>query len=262
MRAVSLHRDVIVVTSALLQVNCTLVRGPSGDAPETFVIDSPVLPDELELLPALVEQADFPPPSGLLATHADWDHLLGRLAFADLALGCAATTAERLDGEPGAAQRELRAFDEELYLERPRPLTLGAVQPLPVPGRCAIGDAELELHAAAGHTADGMAVLIPWARVLVAGDYLSAVEIPTLNERGAVDAYLATLERLRPLVAASERVVPGHGHVLDSARAMAVLEEDRAYLRALAEGPALASLPGGRRSRVSRIRHSENLDLL
>lgn len=70
-----------------------------------------------------------------------------------------------------------------------------------------------------------MAVWIPWARVLVAGDYLSTVEPPTLNDDGDRDTYLATLARLRPLVASAERVVPGHGPVLDSARALEVLEE-------------------------------------
>ena len=150
MRAVSLHRDVLVVTSALLQVNCVIVRGAGGErgsAPasrervgETFVIDSPVLPDELDALPTLLEQARFPAPSGLLATHGDWDHLLGRLAFPGVALGCAESTAERLQAAPGEAQRELRAFDEELMIERPRPLALGSVQALPVPGRCDIGE--------------------------------------------------------------------------------------------------------------------------
>jgi glyoxylase-like metal-dependent hydrolase (beta-lactamase superfamily II) len=262
MRAVSLHRDVIVVTSAVLQVNCTVVRGPSVDAPETFVIDSPVLPDELDLLPALVEQADFPPPSGLLATHGDWDHLLGRLAFADVALGCAESTAARLEGEPGAAQRELRGFDEQLYLQRPRPLALGSVQALPVPGRCVLGDADLELHAAGGHTADGMAVLIPWARALVAGDYLSTVEVPTISEGGDLDAYLATLERLRPLVDGAEHVIPGHGPVIDGTRALDVLEEDVAYLQALRERGSDAELPAGRRSREQRRLHAQNLAAL
>ena len=42
----------------------------------------------------------------------------------------------------------------------------------------ALGERELELHPADGHTSDGTAVWIPWARVLVAGDYLSPVEIP------------------------------------------------------------------------------------
>jgi glyoxylase-like metal-dependent hydrolase (beta-lactamase superfamily II) len=279
MRAVSLHRDVIVVTSALLQVNCTVVRGPGGGeepaargegpptaverpAAETFLIDSPVLPEELELLPSLIQQAGFAPASGLLATHADWDHLLGRIAFADLALGCAESSADRLEAEPGAAQRDLRGFDEELYIERGRPLVLGSIQALPVPGRCGIGDAELEIHAAEGHTADGMAVWIPWARVLVAGDYLSTVEIPTLNEGGDLDAYLATLERLRPLAAGAEHVVPGHGPVTDGARSLGVLEEDIAYLNALLEHGAEAELPAGRRSPEQRRLHARNVAAL
>ena len=44
----------------------------------------------------------------LLATHGDWDHLLGRMAFPGAALGCAETTAARLKGEMGAAVRELK----------------------------------------------------------------------------------------------------------------------------------------------------------
>jgi glyoxylase-like metal-dependent hydrolase (beta-lactamase superfamily II) len=229
-RAIALHADVLVATSAVLQVNCVIVRGPVEGEAETFVIDSPVLPDELQSLPALLEQARFPSPSGLLATHGDWDHLLGRLAFPGLALGCAESTAERLRASPGEAQRELRAFDKDLLIERPRPLALGSVQALPVPGRCAVGDHELELHPAEGHTQDGMAILIGWARVLVAGDYLSTVEPPTLNDGGDRDAYLATLERLRPLVASVEHVVPGHGPVMDSERALGVLEENVADL--------------------------------
>jgi glyoxylase-like metal-dependent hydrolase (beta-lactamase superfamily II) len=229
-RAVALHADVLVATSAVLQVNCVIVRGPVEGDGETFVIDSPVLPDELETLSALLAQAHFPEPSGLLATHGDWDHLLGRLAFPGVALGCAESTAERLRVSPGEAQRDLREFDLDLLIERPRPLALGSVQALPVPGRCGIGDHELELYPAAGHTVDGMAIWIPWARVLVAGDYLSTVEPPTLNDGGDRDAYLATLARLRPLVVAAEHVVPGHGPMLDSERALAVLEENVAFL--------------------------------
>jgi glyoxylase-like metal-dependent hydrolase (beta-lactamase superfamily II) len=298
MRAISLHRDVIVVTSAILQVNCVIVRGAGGEfediggarekrgeaadalpqtaadaeaphrsgetgdarrqAGETFVIDSPVLPDELDALPALVEQARFPAPSGLLVTHGDWDHLLGRLAFPGVPLGAAETTAERLRASPGDAQRDLRAFDEGLLIERQRPLTLGSVQTLPVPGRCAVGDRELELYAASGHTADGMAVLIPWALVLVAGDYLSTIELPTLNDGGELQAYLATLERLRALVAHAEHVIPGHGPVLSGEEALMALEEDAAYLQALAEHGPDAELPARRRGAAQRRLHREN----
>jgi glyoxylase-like metal-dependent hydrolase (beta-lactamase superfamily II) len=284
-RAVALHPDVLVATSAVLQVNCVIVRGAAGErgigdgareadggraasgrAPEpdgeAFVIDSPVLPAELDALPALVEQARFPAPGGLLVTHGDWDHLLGRLAFPGLALGCAESTAERLRASPGEAQRELRAFDEDLLIERGRPLSLGSIQALAVPGLCGIGGAELELHPAEGHTNDGMAVWIPWARVLVVGDYLSAVEIPTLNAPNGLDAYRATLERLRPLLAGAENVVPGHGPVLDRAWALRVLEEDSTYLRALPVLGAATELPAGRRSRAQRELHAENVTRL
>lgn len=274
-----MHADVIVLTSALLQLNCVLVRGIVDDSPapsdplkvievsagapdlpgaESFVIDSPVLPEELELLPSVLQQARFPAPSGLLATHADWDHVLGPLAFPGTPLGCAETTARRLVAVPGEAQRELRAFDEELYLERPRPLVLDLLQALPVPGHCEIGSRRLELHPTEGHTADGMAIMVPWAGVLVAGDYLSAIEIPMLNPDGEAGAYVHTLERLRPLLAGIEHVVPGHGPVLDSAGAERLLAEDLGYLRALLERGSEAELPPGRRSREMRAIHARN----
>ncbi len=258
MRARALHPDVIVVTSALLQVNCVLVRGDE----ETFVIDSPVLPEELELLPSVLSQAGFPAPSGLLATHADWDHVLAPLAFPQAPLGLAESSVERLAAEPGQAQRELRCFDEELYLERPRPLQLAGPQALPVPGHLEIGGRELELHPTGGHTGDGMAVRVPWAEVLVSGDYLSSIEIPMLNPGGSsVQAYLATLERLRPLAAAADHVVPGHGPALSAERAGVILEQDVAYLRALS-GHGTAALPEGRDSREMRAVHARNLEQL
>jgi glyoxylase-like metal-dependent hydrolase (beta-lactamase superfamily II) len=272
MRAASLHRDVIVVTSRLLQTNCTILRGPvsaaaapadvpaADSAHETFVVDSPILPDELALLSSLIEQAHFAPPRGLLATHADWDHLLARIPFPDLALGCAESSAARLLAAPGAAQRELRAFDESLYITRESPLQLGAAQALGVPGSCEIGEAELELYPAEGHTSDGMAVWVPWARVLAPGDYLSSVEIPVLGDGSSIDSYLATLERLRPLVARAEHVVPGHGPVIDGQRALAVLDEDTAYLQDVRERGGGASLPPGRRSREQRRLHGANVE--
>src|SRR3954447_19282712 len=152
MRVQAVHRDVLVATSRIWQTTCTVVR--SGE--EGFVIDSPVLPDELEVLPAILEQSSFPL-SGLLATHGDWDHLLGRTAFAGAALGCAETTAARLTGAPGRPQRDLRHFDDEHYLTRDQPLALGQIEALPVPGRLDLGEVELELHPADGHTEDGMA---------------------------------------------------------------------------------------------------------
>jgi glyoxylase-like metal-dependent hydrolase (beta-lactamase superfamily II) len=252
-KVVGLHPGVLVATSRIFQTACTIVR----DGEECFVIDSPVLPDELDVLPALLEQAGFPF-SGLLATHADWDHLLGRLAFPDAALGVAETTAARLRAEPGDAARRLRQFDDELYVERPTPLSLGQVQALPVPGHLDVGSQTIELHPTEGHVVDGMALWVPWARVLVAGDFLSPVEIPMISRGGSRSAYLATLERLRPLVEQADHVVAGHGGPIDGTRALAILGEDVAYLEGLPD----SKLPLARRSDEQKRIHRENLERL
>jgi glyoxylase-like metal-dependent hydrolase (beta-lactamase superfamily II) len=256
MRAFALHADVIVFISAVWQTTCTAVR--AGE--EGFVIDSPVYPDELDALPGVLDQAGFPV-SGLVATHADWDHLLGRLAFPQVSLGCAESTAARLRAEPGQAQRQLRRFDQEHYVERARPLALAGTQTLPVPGHLSLGtDRELELHPTAGHTADGLAVWIAWTGTLICGDYLSPVEIPMISPGGSVADYRATLERLRGLVDRAERVVPGHGSPITAQEALGVLGEDDAYLAALLEGGADAALPAGRRNSKQAQIHSENVE--
>jgi len=257
MRAIAVHEDVVVAIGAIWKTTCTAVR--SGH--EAFLIDSPILPEELEALPALLEQAGFAI-SGLLVTHADWDHLLGRYAFPQTSIGCGETTAARLTAEPGVAQRELREFDEQYLIDRPSPLSLPGVQALPVPGYCALGERELELHPADGHTSDGTAIWIPWAKVLVCGDYLSPGAIPELSPSSSLDAYRATLQRLEPLVEQADTVVPGHGEPFDSVRAAAILREDLAYVEALQRDASSAELPLARRDGGNRKLHDYNLSLL
>lgn len=258
MRAVAVHADVIVFVSDVWQTTCTAVR--SGE--EGFVIDSVVYPEELRALPQVLEHSGFPV-SGLLTTHGDWDHLLGRIAFPGASLGCAESTAGRLERELGQAQRELRDFDAEHYVADRPPLALGALQALPVPGRLEVGSAhELELHPTGGHTADGVAFWLPWAATLVCGDYLSPVEIPALSPGGSVAAYRATLERLGPLVERARWIVPGHGAPYGRERAREVLTQDDAYLRAMAGDPGSVTLPPGRASAPQRRLHEANVRTL
>jgi glyoxylase-like metal-dependent hydrolase (beta-lactamase superfamily II) len=249
-RVLALDADLIVFVSAFWQTTCTVVR--SGE--EGFVIDSPVLPYELEALPQVLEQSQFPV-SGLLLTHGDWDHLLARQAFPGASLGAGAPTASRLAAEPDRPQRGLTEFDDEHYVVRPEPLNLDEIQSLPVPGRLELGETgrELELHAAPGHTADGTAYLIPWLKVLVPGDYLSPVEIPWISESGSREHYLETLGRFDELLRRARTVVPGHGTPLDAPTARRILAEDMRYLQTLSE------LPPGRDTAAQRKIHAENL---
>jgi glyoxylase-like metal-dependent hydrolase (beta-lactamase superfamily II) len=257
-RALAVHEDVIVVVSSVWQTTCTAVR--SGD--EGFVIDSPLLPDELDALPALLEQAGFPV-SGLLATHGDWDHLLGKLAFPDASLGVGELTAARLKDSIGEPQRKLRQFDAEWYLEGRKPLGLADFQALPTPGRISIGSEtvnELEVYPTDGHTADGVAFWVPWASVLICGDYISPVEIPMISadHGGSLETYRETLFRLSPLVNKATMVVPGHGSPLSGERALAIIAEDLAYLNAVGNDEDV-TLPEGRRSPTQKEIHERNV---
>ena len=245
MRVVGVHPDAVVVTSRLWQTTCTAIRAGN----EAMLIDSPYFPDELDALPALLAQAGFEI-TALLATHADYDHLLGRAAFPALALGVGEPTAIRLRAEPGVAQKELRDADAEHYVERGAPLSLGTYQPLPVPGYVGLGEQELELHPAEGHTTDGSAVFARWAGVLCVGDYISDVEIPMVHD---LDEYRATLARLAPLIEAAETIVPGHGSPHDRETALRVLDEDLEYL------DDLGKLPPGRDTKRQREIHADNL---
>ena len=114
MRAVSLSEDALLVTSAFWQTNAVALRAGG----EAVLIDSPYLPDELDALPGLLARAGFKP-DGLLATHADFDHVLGRLAFPGLTLGMGESSVERMRLKPGETQRGLRAYDSTFYIERP-----------------------------------------------------------------------------------------------------------------------------------------------
>lgn len=252
MRAVSISPDALVVTSGFWQTNAIALR--VGE--EAVLVDSPYLPDELDALSGLLAGAGFEP-DGLLATHADFDHVLGRLAFPGMTLGMAESSVERLQRDPGGAQRDLRRYDADFYVTRPAPLALGQVQALPVPGHVEIGDRELELHPAEGHTPDGMALFDRAQGLLIVGDYLSDVEIPWISEGGSLADYRATLARLAPLVEEATTVVPGHGAPHDRETTLRLLDEDVDYLAALERGEE--QLPAGRDSKAQRAIHKENV---
>ena len=189
---------------------------------------------------------------GLLATHGDWDHVLGRLAFPDAALGVDERTAARLTDRIGEPQRKLREFDQQWYVDRPVPLALGELQPLPVPGRLDLGEQQVDVHDGAGHTGDGLVLWLPWARTLIVGDYLSPVELPSWDDHGSRATYAATLDRLAHLVPEARWIVTGHGGAIGSDIALRVLDEDRDYL-----GGGEPPVRGSRAS--ARTQHAENL---
>ena len=142
---------------------------------------------------------------------------------------------------------------------RPAPLVSAQSSRCRCPARLDLGETELELHPAEGHTADGCALFARAPGLLVVGDYLSDVELPMISEGGSLAGYRATLARLAPLVEEAETVVPGHGSPHDQDTALRILDEDVDYLDALERGEERPALPEGRSSRAQRRLHAENL---
>ncbi len=103
-----------------------------------------------------------------------------------------------------------------------------------------------------------MAIRVPWAGILIAGDYLSPVEIPMISEGGSREQYAATLHRLKPLIEASETVIPGHGAPQSREQALRIHQEDLEYLDALARQGPQAPLPKSRRTAAQRAIHARN----
>jgi len=214
----------VLARSALWQVNAVRVRVDGRDV----LVDSPVLPGELAAL-AAGGGVD-----ALAATHAHFDHLLAPAAFPGRPLHVGPTTRAVLEREPRRPLDDLRASDEELYVER----DAGATPPALGAGLELADVAALGFSAvveATGHAEDGTALVA--GDVVLPGDFLVAIEIPLVSAAGSPAAYAATLERLEPHVRAAAWVVPGHGPELDREQALRLLEADHAYVTDLRGGP-------------------------
>lgn len=247
MRLLPVAPDVWVGVSRAWQTAVT-VCGPNRQ----LIIDGPVLPDELAWLAGAAR------PAALIATHADWDHLLAPLAFPAAARRAGAATIERLRSRSAQIGREQAAWDAT-HGVAPRGLpdwteaeTLGA------PGGIDSPVGPIAITATPGHTADGIALLLMAPRVLVAGDYVSPREVPALDAQDGCADYLASLDRLASLMARARVVIPGHGWPLDAARARTILDEDRRYVTALAAGHTPA-LPRAAADPVQQAQHRANL---
>ena len=90
------------------------------------------------------------------------------------------------------------------------------------------------------HAPGHAALLIEERGVLVAGDMLSDLFIPMLDDwtstNDPIEEYLAGLRVLEGVADDVDVVIPGHGSVGGAGQARARIEQDRAYVHALRDG--------------------------
>ena len=185
------------------------------------MIDSPVLPDELERCPRCSSRrasprpaaCSRPTPTGITCSGPSPSPRVARLRR------------EHRPPARGRARRRpagLRDFDEELCLERPRPLSLGSLQALPVPGRCELGARELELHPTDGHTADGMAIVIALGGCARRGRLPLADRDPAAEPGGGIEELPRDARTSRSLLGARRARRPGARQPISARRARAI----------------------------------------
>ncbi len=205
------------------------------DGNRVVLVDPGVLADEIADLTASLDGHEI---VAGFATHAHWDHILWDPALGNAPRYASEETVRRVERERDRIERTLDAFEAQLaeqeglgpqwdradfYNLLPMPLGPGEIAGIPV-----------ELVDVSGHADGQVALVLPEHGVAFVADTLSDVETPSISE--GVDRfgrYLATLDRLQPVIDRVQWIVPGHGAVADRAEARRRLDADRRYLERL-----------------------------
>lgn len=166
-------------------VSIGVVVGADG----VLVVDTRATVEEGHALAADVRILDSRPPRWVVNTHCHFDHVAGNPAFVPPA----------------------EAWGHG---------TLGPPPTRPLYDRASVdlGDRSVELrHLGRGHTDGDVVVAVPDAGVVFAGDLVEESGPPAYGDDSHPLDWPATAARLLGLVRNQDRVVPGHGAVVDRA---------------------------------------------
>ncbi len=219
---------VFLFQSALWQTNSAVL-----ETPDLVLVSDPTwLPGEVQAIAEYVRAIRGTRPLFLLLTHSDYDHILGWGAFPE-----ATTIASRAfvdNPAPEKAVHAARAWDDGYYVVRPYEICYPKVDIAASDGQVlTVGGTTLTFYTAPGHTPDGLLTVIEPSGVLIAGDYLSDLEFPFLEDSRA---YAETLAKIEPILTRHRvhTLVPGHGSAAASAdEILTRRQRDLDYLAAL-----------------------------
>ncbi|TMR92999.1 MBL fold metallo-hydrolase [Nonomuraea basaltis] len=229
---------VLVHQSELLQNNTVVVQGRAG----VLLIDPGITGDEMVCLANDLRELGQTVAAGF-ATHPDWDHVLWHPELGEAPrYGTARCAAYMRDLRSNAdwKARVAEGLPPEIADETPLDL-FGLITGLPA------GTAQIPWDGPGvriidhpAHAPGHAALLIEERGVLVAGDMLSDVLVPGLDDlndtNDPIEEYLVGLRLLEGVAGDLDVVVPGHGSVGGADQVHARIELDRAYVLALREG--------------------------
>lgn len=174
------------------------------------------------------------------ATHPDGDHVLWHAELGDAprygTARCAAYMRDLLSNDDWRA-RVTEGLPPEIADETPLDL-FGLLTGLPAgTARIPWDGPQVRIIEHPAHAPGHAALLIEESGVLVAGDMLSDVLVPMLDDSADPLAdYLAGLRLLEGVAGDVDVLVPGHGSVCGADQVRARIDLDRAYVQALRDG--------------------------
>ena len=226
---------VLVHQSELLQNNTAVVQGRAG----VLLIDAGITGDEMACLANDLRELGQPVVAGF-STHPDWDHVLWHTELGDAprygTARCAAVMRDLRSNADWQA-RVTEGLPPEIAEEIPLD-PFGLIVGLPA-GTAQIpwDGPTVRIIEHPAHAPGHAALLIEDRCVLVAGDMLSDVFIPMLDDfngsNDPIEDYLVGLRLLESVADDVDVVIPGHGSVGGADQVRARIEQDRAYVHAL-----------------------------
>ncbi len=226
---------VLVHQSELLQNNTVVVQGKGG----VLLVDAGITGPEMVCLANDLRELGRPVVAGF-STHPDWDHVLWDAELGEAPRYGTARCAADMRALRSNADWKARAAEglpPEIADETPLDL-FGLITGLPA-GTAQIpwDGPKVRIIEHPAHSPGHAALLIEERRVLVAGDMLSDVFIPMLDNftstNDPIAEYLVGLRLLDGVADDVDVVVPGHGSVGRGDQVRARIEQDRAYVHAL-----------------------------
>ena len=237
---------IVVMTSRRYATTSTLVMGRG----EALVVDPSWDPDELGDVSDVIAAAGASCAAGL-ATHEHYDHVLWHPSLPDVPRWATPWSVDHWRTSRDELLAPLKGDLPEVLIDLAGRLTpcptaprsAAAVPGVPYPRDTVLPPEyhlpwigrDVILHEHDAHARGHVAVEIPDAGVLLAGDMLSDIELPYPDPAEPdLVAYLVGLERLVSVVGRSTMLIPGHGS--PTSEPMARLDADRAYLEAILAG--------------------------
>lgn len=229
---------VLVHPSEILQNNTVVVQGRDG----VLLIDAGISDSEMVCLASDLRKLGLAVVMGF-STHPDWDHVLWHPELGDAprygTTRCAAIMRD-LRSTPNWKTHVTEGLPPEIADDIPLD-PFGLISALPSGAtRIDWEGPEVQVIEHPAHSPGHAALLIEERRVLAAGDMLSDLFVPILNDftdtNDPIEEYLVGLRSLDDVADEIDVVIPGHGSVGSADQVRARIELDRQYVEALRDG--------------------------